>query len=88
VLLIAEYLTNMLRAKEDLRQQKTFHPGDRVEFVGDWPHERGRYGVKGTVAEGNGVTYGWAIVNLDNAERGLRVGSFKLKRLPSGQRQP
>jgi hypothetical protein len=86
-LLVAEYLTNMLRAKEELSRLNTFHPGDRVEFVNDWAHERERYGVKGTVAEGNGVTYGWAIVDLDNGERGLRISGFKLKKLP-GEAQP
>jgi hypothetical protein len=63
----------------------TFHPCDRVEFVSDWAHDRERCGVKGTVAEGNGISYGWAIVDLDNGERGLRISSFKLKKLLSAQ---
>ena len=60
----------------------TLRPGDRVVF--DDYEDRTRYGLKGIVVESSGVTHGWAVVDLDNGEKGLRVdGGTKLKKSAS-----
>lgn len=58
----------------------TFQPGDRAVF--DDYKDRTRYGLRGTVVESSGVTHGWAVVDLDNGEQGVRVdGGTILKKI-------
>ena len=58
----------------------TFQPGDRAVF--DDFKDRARYGLTGTVVESSGVTHGWAVVDLDNGEKGLRVeGGATLRKM-------
>ena len=68
----------------EVHRLRALRPGDRVEFRCLLPEERKRHGAKGTVVELD-IPKGWAVVNLDNGEKGVCASGEKLFKLAAAQ---